>query len=134
MLENLVDYNDRNNTPLSNEKLQQAVSKVMPETEEEYDAESDPNSNPKVATHTSGRNKRKVTDTETPNINYPRKLLINPLTPEIIPVAIPPIDQTIVEDAAGSGETLHARCTIISKEIFIDAARSSAHFPVILRT
>ena len=29
MLENLVDYNDRNNAPFSNEKLRQAVSKVM---------------------------------------------------------------------------------------------------------
>ena len=35
MSETLVDYNDRNNVPLSNEKTQQAVSKVMAETEEE---------------------------------------------------------------------------------------------------
>ena len=35
MLETQVDYNDRNNVPLSNEKLIQAVSKVMAETEEE---------------------------------------------------------------------------------------------------
>ena len=35
MLETLVDYNDCNNTPLSNEKLRQTVSKVMVETEEE---------------------------------------------------------------------------------------------------
>ena len=39
----------------------------------------------------------------------------------------PPIDQNISEDAAGSGETLHARHRIISKEIVIDAARSAAH-------
>ena len=40
MLETIVDYNDCNNAPLSNEKFQQAVSKVMEETEEEYwDAE-----------------------------------------------------------------------------------------------
>ena len=31
----LVDYNDRNNATLSNEKLRQLVSKVMAETEEE---------------------------------------------------------------------------------------------------
>ena len=35
MLENIFDYNDRKNAPKSNEKLQQAVSKVMAETEEE---------------------------------------------------------------------------------------------------
>ena len=57
---------------------------------EEDDAESDQNSDPKVATHTI-------------NGKYPHKLLINWLIPEIIPSAISPIDQTIAEDAAGSG-------------------------------
>ena len=32
MLETLVDYNDRNNAPLSNEKLWQAISKATVET------------------------------------------------------------------------------------------------------
>ena len=45
---------------------------------EEYDAESDPNSDPKVSTHIT-------------NGNSPHKLLINRLIPEIIPAAIPPI-------------------------------------------
>ena len=35
MLETLVYYNDRNNEPLSNEKLRRAVSEFMAETEEE---------------------------------------------------------------------------------------------------
>ena len=35
MLETLVDHNDCHNAPLSNEKLQQSVSKVMEELEEE---------------------------------------------------------------------------------------------------
>ena len=35
MLEPLVDYNDRNNGPLSNEKLQQVVSEFTVETEQE---------------------------------------------------------------------------------------------------
>ena len=35
ILETLVDYNNRYNAPFSNEKIQQAVSKVMAETEEE---------------------------------------------------------------------------------------------------
>ena len=35
MLETLVDYNDRNNEPFSNEKIRQAVRRVMSETERE---------------------------------------------------------------------------------------------------
>ena len=35
MLETLVDYNEDHNSLLSNEKLQQAISKVMEESEEE---------------------------------------------------------------------------------------------------
>ena len=35
MLETLVNYNDRNNAPLSNEEIQQTVSRVMVEIEEE---------------------------------------------------------------------------------------------------
>ena len=35
ILETLVDYNDRNNAPLSNENIRQSVSRVMAETEEE---------------------------------------------------------------------------------------------------
>ena len=47
-------------------------------------AESDPNSNPKVANHTSDGKKRKVADTDTTNRNSPRKLFIKRLIPEII--------------------------------------------------
>ena len=60
-----------------------------------------------VATHTSDVNQGKVADTDTTNGNSPHKLLINRLIPEIIPVAIPPIDQAIAEDDAVSGDTLH---------------------------
>ena len=35
ILNTLVEYNDHHNTPFSKEKLQQAISKVMEETEEE---------------------------------------------------------------------------------------------------
>ena len=35
LLETVVDYNDHHNAPLSNEKLQQAISKFVSETEEE---------------------------------------------------------------------------------------------------
>ena len=93
---------------------------------EEDDAESDPNSDPKVSTYNSDGKKIKVTDTYTTNRNYPPKVLINRLTPDIIPFTTPSIDQKITDDAAGSGETLHARRTILSKEIIMDAARSAA--------
>ena len=44
MSETLVDYNDRNNIQLNNEKPRQAVSKFMAETEEEErDAGRNPN-------------------------------------------------------------------------------------------
>ena len=35
ILEMLVDYNDRNNAPLSNEKIRQSVSRVMADMEQE---------------------------------------------------------------------------------------------------
>ena len=37
MLETLVDYNNCNGTPFSNEKIWQAVNKVMEETEAEFE-------------------------------------------------------------------------------------------------
>ena len=79
-----------------------------------------------VATHTSDGNKRKVPDTDTTNIYYSHKLLINRLIPEIIPVSIPPIDPTIADGVMESIRTLNARQTITSKEIVTDAARSGA--------
>ena len=101
---------------------------------DENDAEEDPKRNPLVATHTSDRNKIKFTDTDTTNGNSPRKLLINRLVPEIIPVAILPIDQKIAEDAARSGETLHVRRTILLKEISTDRVCSAAHVSGLLQT
>ena len=93
---------------------------------DEDDAESGSNNDPKVATHTSDGKKRKVTDTGTTNGNYPHKLLINRLIPEIIPVVIPPIDQTTVDGVAVSGGNLHARRTIVLEDIVTDAVRSAA--------
>ena len=79
---------------------------------EEADALSGPNRDPKVDTYNSDGKKIKVTDTGTNNKNYSGKLLINRLISKIIPVAIPPVYQTITDDAAEIGETLHARRTI----------------------
>ena len=75
--------------------IQSTINDSAYNDSEESDAESDPNSNPKVANNTSGGKKRKVTDADTTNRNSPRKLLISRLIPEIIPVSIPPTDQTI---------------------------------------
>ena len=93
---------------------------------EEDDAEINPNSDPKVATHTSDRKNRKFTDTNITNGNSPHKLLINRLIPEIIPFFILPIDQTTAGGVAASGGTLHACRTTLSKEIVADAACSAA--------
>ena len=44
MLESLVDYNNLNNAPLSNENIRQAVTRIMAETEEkERDVERNAN-------------------------------------------------------------------------------------------
>ena len=69
---------------------------------EEHDAVSDPKSDSLVSTHTSDGNERKITDTDTTNRNYPHKLILNRLIPNIIPGAICPIDQTITEDVMGN--------------------------------
>ena len=57
---------------------------------EEDDSEIYPNRDPKVSTYTT-------------NGNYPHKLFINRLIPNIIPGAIRPIDQPITEDVVGIG-------------------------------
>ena len=51
--------------------------------------------------------------------------MINRLIPEIISVIIPPIDQTITNGVVGSGDTLHACRTILSKDIITDTAHST---------
>ena len=80
----------------------------------EDDTESDPNSDPQVATYTT-------------NGNSPHKLILNRPITKIILGPIRPIDQTITEVVAVIGETLDVHQTIISKEIVTDAARSGAH-------
>ena len=93
---------------------------------EEHDAVSDPKSDSLVATSTSNGNKRKITDTDTTNGNSPHRLISNQIIPKIIPGAIYPIDQTIMEYVAGIVETLDAHQTVISKEIVTDVAHSGA--------
>ena len=87
------------------------------------DAKSDPKSDPLVATHTSDGKKRKVTDTDTTNINYPQKLLIN----RTLLMIIPPIDPHIADGLASGRGTTHALQMPALNLIVTDAARSGAH-------
>ena len=79
-----------------------------------------------VATHTSDRNERKVTDNDTTKGTPPHKLLTNRIVPEIIPSVIPPVNQMTADEVVETGRTLHAMRTVISKEITTGAARSAA--------
>ena len=106
--------------------LQSTINDFTYYNSEEDDAESYPNSDPKVATHISDGKKGKVADTDTTNRNYQQKLLINQLIPEIISVVIPPTDPWIMYGVAASSGTLHARQMISLKEIVTDAVRSGA--------
>ena len=61
--------------------IQETINDSVYYNSEEGDAESNPNRNPKLATHTSYRKKRKLTDTDTTNGDSSHKLLINRLIP-----------------------------------------------------
>ena len=71
--------------------IQSTINNSTYYNSEEDETESDPNSDPRVATHTSDGKKIKVTDIDTSNGNSPQKHLVNQIIPEIILVAIPPI-------------------------------------------
>ena len=89
---------------------------------DEDDAESDPKSDPLVATHTSDRKKREVTDTDTTKGNSPQKLLMN----STLPIIILLIDLLIADGDVACRGTTHARQTPTAKVIITDAARSGA--------
>ena len=76
----------------------------------------------------SDGNKRKVTDTDTTNVNYPHKLFINQIILEIIPVVIPPIYHTTADGVAASGGTFYALHMILGEEIFTYTACSAVLF------
>ena len=102
--------------------LQSKINDSAYNHSEEDDAESDPNSDPKIANHTSDRKKIKFTDTATNNGNYPQKLLIN----WTLPMIIVPIDPKIADGVADGRGTTHALQTHASKVIIADTARSGA--------
>ena len=106
--------------------LQSTIKDSAYYNSEDDDAESNPKSNQVVATHTSDGKKRKFADADTTNRNSAHKLLIKRIIPEIVPVIMAPIGPTNRDGVASSGGTLHAHCTIISKDIVADAARSAA--------
>ena len=89
---------------------------------DEDDGESDTKRDSFVSTHTSDRKKRKVTDTDTMNVNSPQKYLINPTLPMIIQLTDPRIKDWV---ASGRGTT-HARQKISLKVIITDTAHSGA--------
>ena len=90
------------------------------------DAKIDPKSDQVVATHTSDRNKRKVTATDTAKRNHPHKLLTNQKIPAIIPAVIPPVNQTPTDGVATNGRTFHVICAVFHKYIVTGATCSAA--------
>ena len=80
---------------------------------EEDEAESDPNSNIKIATYTT-------------NGNSSHKLLTNREISVIIQGNIPPVNQKTVDGVATSRGDLHAVCTVLHKEIVTGTTRSTA--------
>ena len=89
---------------------------------EKNDAEGDPASDTKVATHNSDIWKTYFTDTDTSNRNLQQKSLINQ-TLLIITMTINP---HILDRVVTCGGITHAHTTPITKEVLMDAARSSA--------
>ena len=90
---------------------------------DEDDAESDQKRDSLVATHTSDRKKRKVTDADTTNINSPQKILIK----RTLPMIIPPIDPWVEDGVEAGRGTTYARQTLYLEVIIPDAAHSGAH-------
>ena len=75
---------------------------------DEDDAESDPNSNPKVATYIN-------------NGNSSHKLFIDRGIPAIIQCVIPPVNQTTAYGVVTSRGDFHAICTVLHKDIVTGA-------------
>ena len=87
---------------------------------EKNDAEGDPRSNPKVATHTSDKKKRKVVNTT--NGNLRQKVLSNRTLPIITTI----IDHMITDRVDTCGGTTNAHTMPTTNPVITNAARSSA--------
>ena len=83
-------------------------------------AEGDPASNPKVATHTNDRKKRKLTGTS--NGDLQQKLLSN----RTLPIITTTIDPRIEDTVATCGGTHNTLAMLTTKEVITDASHSSA--------
>ena len=112
--------------------IQSTISDSAYYDSEEHDVVSKRKSDSLVDTHTSYGNEIKITDTDTTNVNSPHKLILNRISPKIIPGTIRLIDQTITEDVVGTRETLDARQTVLSEDIATDTAPSGAHISGLL--
>ena len=80
---------------------------------EENNAESDPNSDKKLATYTT-------------NGNFPHKLLTNREIPAIVQGVIPPFNQMNADGVMTSRGDLHTVSTVHRKEIIMGATHSTA--------
>ena len=90
------------------------------ESANENNAKGDPASDPKVYTHTSDRNKIKVTGTS--NGNLQQKLLSN----RTLPIITTKIDPPILDRVETCGGTPHALATPTTKGVITDKTHSSA--------
>ena len=106
--------------------LQSKINNSTYYNSEEDVSESDPKSNPLVATNISDGNERKITDTDTIKGNSSHKLLTNREITAIIQGIIPPVNQTTSDGVETSGKALHAVRAVLDKEIVTSATCSTA--------
>ena len=106
--------------------LQSTINDSADDNSNKNITESNPKSDPLVATHTSDRNERKITDTDTTKENFLHKLLTNREIPAIIQGVMPPVNKTTTYGVETSGRYLHVVRVVLHKEIFTGAMRSTA--------
>ena len=106
--------------------IQSTINESLYYDSQKDDAKSDPKINSLVGTHISDRNKRKITDNDTTNRNFPYKLLTDREIPAIIQGVTPPVNQTTADGVTTSRGSLHAERAVLQKEIFTGARRSNA--------
>ena len=93
-------------------RIKSTINNYLYVNSEEDDTESNPNSDPKVATYTT-------------HGNYPHKLLTNREIPEIIQGVIPLVNQTTTDGVATSRGDLHTLRTVLHQDIVTGATRST---------
>ena len=110
----------KSTSPSASRNDQNFDASVESESANENNAKGDPARNPKVYTHTSDRNKIKVTGTS--NGNLQQKLLSN----RTLPIITTKIDPPILDRVETCGGTPHALATPTTKGVITDKTHSSA--------